>query len=98
MERRHPLLRCFFFLAPPPPLPPPPTHRVHACELHRSKFSAFVFFTRAGENKIIIIKTGRAITSPENVIDSHYTHKDTGAITTQGKLVTMKMNGRAKTQ
>lgn len=86
-----PASQMFFFFSPPP------THRAHACELHRSKFSAFVFVTRAGENKIII-KTGRAITSPENVIDSHYTHKDPGAITTQGKLVTMKMNGRAETQ
>lgn len=54
----------------------------------------FRYFTCAGENNIIKKKKiGRAITAPENVIDSHYTHKDPGVVTTQGKLVTMKMNG-----
>lgn len=89
-------VRCFFFFRF---LQPPLAHRAHACELRSTKLGAFVFFTRAGENNIIIIiKKGRAITSPENVIDSHYTHKDPGAITTPGKLVTMKMNGCATTQ
>lgn len=47
-------VRCFFFFFRF--LPPPLTHRAHACELHSTKLGAFVFFTRAGENNIIIIK------------------------------------------